>query len=45
MDAGHPGLFAAGDVTDACPEQMSTAVGTGVIAAISVEDYLSRYPY
>ena len=26
MATGQPGLYAAGDVTDACPEQMATAV-------------------
>ena len=34
------GVFAAGDVTDACPEQMATAVGTGVAAAIAITEYL-----
>jgi thioredoxin reductase (NADPH) len=43
MSTSQPGIFAAGDVTDACPEQMATAVGTGVAAAIAVEDYLSQY--
>ncbi|MDD8015962.1 MAG: thioredoxin-disulfide reductase, partial [Acidobacteriota bacterium] len=37
-----PGLFAAGDVSDACPKQVATAVGTGVHAALSIEDYLER---
>jgi len=37
-----PGIFAAGDVSDACPKQIATAVGTGVHAALSVEEYLSR---
>lgn len=41
MSTGEPGLFAAGDVTDACPEQMATAVGTGVTAALAITDYLS----
>ncbi len=39
---GLPGLFAGGDVSDACPKQIATAVGTGVHAAISVQEYLSR---
>jgi thioredoxin reductase (NADPH) len=43
MSTSQAGIFAAGDVTDACPEQMATAVGTGVAAAIAVEDYLSQY--
>lgn len=41
MSTRLPGLFAAGDVTDACPEQMATAVGTGVAAALAITDYLS----
>jgi thioredoxin reductase (NADPH) len=41
MSTNQPGLFAAGDVTNACPQQMATAVGTGVAAAIAVNDYLS----
>lgn len=42
MATSEPGIFAAGDVTDACPEQMATAVGTGVAAALAVDEYLSR---
>jgi len=42
MDTGQPGLYAAGNVTDACPEQMATAVGTGVAAALAITDYLSK---
>lgn len=42
MATSQPGIFAAGDVTNACPEQMSTAVGTGVAAALAVDDYLSK---
>ncbi len=41
MSTRMPGLFAAGDVTDACPEQMASAVGTGVSAALAITDYLS----
>ena len=41
MATSEPGIFAAGDVTDACPEQMATAVGTGVAAALAVDEYLS----
>jgi len=40
--AAEGGLFAAGDVTDACPPQLATAVGSGVQAALSIEDYLGR---
>jgi thioredoxin reductase (NADPH) len=42
MQTSVPGVFAAGDVSDACPKQIATAVGTGVHAALSVEDYLAR---
>ncbi|HEB35606.1 hypothetical protein LCGC14_0527950 [marine sediment metagenome] len=42
MSTSQPGIFAAGDVTDACPEQMATAVGTGVRAALAVNEYLSK---
>jgi thioredoxin reductase (NADPH) len=42
MESSAPGIFAAGDVSDACPKQIATAVGTGVHAALSVEEYLSR---
>jgi thioredoxin reductase (NADPH) len=41
MESSAPGIFAAGDVSDACPKQIATAVGTGVHAALSVEEYLS----
>lgn len=40
METSLPGLYAAGDVTDACPEQVATAVGTGVAAAIAIDEYL-----
>jgi thioredoxin reductase (NADPH) len=42
MSTSQPGIFAAGDVTDACPEQMAAAVGTGVAAALAVDEYLSK---
>jgi thioredoxin reductase (NADPH) len=42
MRTSVPGVFSAGDASDACPKQLATAVGTGVHAALSVEDYLSR---
>ncbi len=42
MATSQPGIFAAGDVTNACPEQMATAVGTGVAAALAVDEYLSK---
>ena len=42
MSTSQPGIFAAGDATDACPEQMATALGTGVSAALAVDEYLSK---
>jgi thioredoxin reductase (NADPH) len=42
MQTSVPGVFAAGDVCDACPKQIATAVGTGVHAALSVQEFLSR---
>ncbi len=41
MRTSVPGVFAAGDVSDACPKQIATAVGTGVHAALSVQSYLA----
>jgi thioredoxin reductase (NADPH) len=41
MTTSQPGIFAAGDITDACPEQMAVAVGSGVIAALAVDEYIS----
>ncbi len=40
MATSQPGIFAAGDVVDACPRQVATAVGSGVVAALAVEAYL-----
>lgn len=40
MTTSQPGIFAAGDVTNACPQQIATAVGTGVAAALAVDEYL-----
>jgi len=42
LTTSAPGVFAAGDVSDACPKQVATAVGTGVHAALSAEEYLSE---
>ncbi len=42
METSAAGIFAAGDVSDACPKQIATAVGTGVHAALSAGEYLSR---
>ena len=40
MQTSRKGLFAAGDVTSACPEQIATAIGTGVSAALALTEYL-----
>ena len=40
MESSLRGIFAGGDISDVCPKQMATAVGTGVHAALSVEEYL-----
>jgi len=40
MATSQPGIYAAGDVADACPKQVATAVGAGVQAALSVNEYL-----
>jgi thioredoxin reductase (NADPH) len=40
MHTRQKGVFAAGDVTNACPEQIATAVGTGVSAAMALNEYL-----
>jgi thioredoxin reductase (NADPH) len=40
MAASEEGIFAAGDVVDGSPKQVATAVGTGVVAALAVNDYL-----
>jgi thioredoxin reductase (NADPH) len=42
MATSQPGIYAAGDVIDACPHQVAAAVGSGVHAAISVDEYLSK---
>jgi thioredoxin reductase (NADPH) len=42
MATSQPGIFACGDVTNACPEQIATAVGTGVSAALAVGAHLTR---
>lgn len=41
MATSAPGIFAAGDLIDATPHQVATAVGTGVHAAISANEYLA----
>lgn len=40
MHTSQTGIFAAGDVSTASPKQVATAVGCGVHAAISVDNYL-----
>lgn len=40
MATDKPGIYAAGDVADACPKQVATAAGAGVLAALSVNEYL-----
>ncbi len=42
MGTSQPGIYAAGDVIDACPHQVASAVGSGVHAAISIDEYLSQ---
>jgi thioredoxin reductase (NADPH) len=44
MATNQPGVYAAGDVADACPKQVATAVGAGVSAALSVNEYLESLP-
>lgn len=44
MATDQPGIYAAGDVADACPKQVATAVGAGVNAALSVNEYLESLP-
>jgi len=41
MATSQAGIYAVGDVTNTCPDQMATAVGSGVMAALSVNEYLS----
>jgi thioredoxin reductase (NADPH) len=40
MATSQKGIFAAGDVADACPKQVAVAVGAGATAALSVNAYL-----
>jgi len=42
MRTDQEGIFAAGDVSNACPKQVATASGSGVNAAISVSEYLQN---
>lgn len=40
MRASRPGIYAAGDVSEGCPKQIATAVGSGVHAGLSVAEDL-----
>jgi thioredoxin reductase (NADPH) len=42
MATSERGIFAAGDVTDACSNQVATAVGAGVEAGLAVNKYIER---
>jgi thioredoxin reductase (NADPH) len=42
METKVPGIFAAGDVRSKSPRQISTAVGDGANAALSIIRYLQR---
>ncbi|MGB9742599.1 MAG: thioredoxin-disulfide reductase [bacterium] len=42
LQAGPPGIFAAGDCRQKTVRQIATAVGDGAIAATSAHDYLTR---
>ncbi len=42
MATSQPGIYAAGDVTDACSNQVAIAAGAGVEAAIAADEYLSN---
>jgi thioredoxin reductase (NADPH) len=42
MTTSQPGIYAAGDVTDTFPQQVATAVGAGVAAAIAIDEYLQN---
>lgn len=41
MATSQPGIYAAGDVTDACSNQVAIAAGAGVEAAIAADEYIS----
>jgi thioredoxin reductase (NADPH) len=44
MATSRPGIYAAGDAVDGCPKQVAAAAGSGVNAALSVNEYLDRNP-
>ena len=41
MATSQPGIYAAGDVTDACSNQVAIAAGAGVEAAMAADEYIS----
>jgi thioredoxin reductase (NADPH) len=41
--ASQPGVYAAGDVIAGAPRQVATAAGTGVAAAMAINEFLSTY--
>jgi len=43
MATSRKGIFAAGDVADACPKQVAVAAGAGVAAALAAVDYLETF--
>jgi len=42
METSEQGIFAAGDVTDACSNQIATAAGAGVEAGLAVNQYIEK---
>jgi thioredoxin reductase (NADPH) len=42
MATSQPGIFAAGDVTDACSNQVAIAAGAGVEAALAADEYITN---
>ena len=43
MATSRPGIYAAGDVIAGAPRQVATAAGTGVTAAMAINEFLSTY--
>jgi alkyl hydroperoxide reductase subunit F len=43
-ETSHPGIYAAGDVTNSYAEQVLIAVGDGAKAVLSAYEYLLRQP-
>jgi thioredoxin reductase (NADPH) len=42
METSRKGIFAAGDVTDTCSNQVATAAGAGVEAGLAVNEYIEK---